>query len=188
MILPKLVIDLVKQARRVVACIDFDDQGVMVGHARQGGNGGLLSIDSIAAAEELRRLLAELDEAPTPSAAPSAPQPVGGPVQTEPAVGTGDPPRSRSPSGRSGASGEDAPAALTYAPGPVTLAHYRQRFERMLVDLDVDVAALIAGAGWSVRDDAHDRDLVASLRNQTLCEGLISAIKLAAAGLQEKQP
>lgn len=46
--------DLEYSARKLVGCVDFDNSGLM----GRGGNGGLLSQESIRACDELRLLLA----------------------------------------------------------------------------------------------------------------------------------
>lgn len=55
----------IAKARALLDCVTFDSDGVMVGTRRQGGNGGLLSSQSIRAADELRRALDTLEQAPT---------------------------------------------------------------------------------------------------------------------------
>jgi len=48
-------------ARMLLDTVTFDSDGVTIGNQRQGGNGGLLSMDSIKAADQLRRALDHLD-------------------------------------------------------------------------------------------------------------------------------
>lgn len=61
---------------------------------------------------------------------------------------------------------------------------HRRRFRRMLDDLGIDPASLIPAApGFGIRDDSTGKRLVPPLHNQTLAEGLISAVKLAALSL-----
>jgi hypothetical protein len=50
--------DIVKLSRALVDAVTMDDSGMMVGTIWQGGNGGLLSNDTIKAADRLRRALA----------------------------------------------------------------------------------------------------------------------------------
>lgn len=65
---------------------------------------------------------------------------------------------------------------------------HRQRFRRMLEDLNIDPASLIPAApGHAIRDDASGRPLTPPLHNQTMVEGLISAVKLAAWSLPERR-
>lgn len=60
----------IARARELLASVTYDSDGIMIGHQRQGGNGGLLSQNSIRAADQLRRALDALDqetmEAPQP--------------------------------------------------------------------------------------------------------------------------
>jgi len=49
-------------ARKLLEAIDFDNNGVMVGQVRTGGNGGLISLDTTRAADELRRVLEGMGE------------------------------------------------------------------------------------------------------------------------------
>ena len=51
-------------ARALLATVTYDSDGIMIGHQRQGGNGGLLSIDSIKAADQLRLALEAVDSPP----------------------------------------------------------------------------------------------------------------------------
>lgn len=44
-------------ARKLLEAVDFDNNGVMVGQVRTGGNGGLISLDTTRAADDLRRVL-----------------------------------------------------------------------------------------------------------------------------------
>ena len=65
---------------------------------------------------------------------------------------------------------------------------HRRRFRRMIDDLGIDPASLIvAPPGFAVRDDSTGRRLTPPLRNQTLAEGLVSAVKLASWSLTEAE-
>lgn len=44
-------------AKKLLEAVDFDNNGVMVGMQPMGGNGGLISLDTTRAADELRRVL-----------------------------------------------------------------------------------------------------------------------------------
>lgn len=48
---------LIRQAEKVVECIEFDESGQMVGGQWVGGNGGLLSRETIREVVQLRREL-----------------------------------------------------------------------------------------------------------------------------------
>lgn len=48
------------KARALLACVTFDSDGMTVAGQRVGGNGGLLSNDTIKAADQLRRALDSL--------------------------------------------------------------------------------------------------------------------------------
>lgn len=48
---------LMRAAKALVDSVDFDMHGRLVGQVRQGGNGGLLSTDSMKHADEVRRAL-----------------------------------------------------------------------------------------------------------------------------------
>ena len=52
---------VIARARVLLASVTFDSDGITIGNKRQGGNGGLLSIDSIKAADQLRLALEALD-------------------------------------------------------------------------------------------------------------------------------
>lgn len=52
---------VIARARDLLARVTYDSDGIMIGHQRQGGNGGLLSTDSIKAADQLRLALEALD-------------------------------------------------------------------------------------------------------------------------------
>lgn len=58
-------------AKTLLELVDFDNNGMMVGPVRTGGNGGLISHDTTRAADELRKVLAR-------SAALEATAPAGG--------------------------------------------------------------------------------------------------------------
>lgn len=55
---------VIARARDLLACVTYDSDGIMIGAVRQGGNGGLLSTESIRAADELRKALDTLDSLP----------------------------------------------------------------------------------------------------------------------------
>lgn len=55
---------LADAARALVDAISFDDNGAMIAGQFRGGNGGLLSRETIAKADAVRRALADLDAAP----------------------------------------------------------------------------------------------------------------------------
>ena len=55
---------VIAMARQLLAAVTYDSDGIMIGGQRQGGNGGLLSIDSIKAADQLRLALEALDSQP----------------------------------------------------------------------------------------------------------------------------
>ncbi len=57
---------------------------------------------------------------------------------------------------------------------------HARRFDRMLRDLGIKPASLMVDAELAIFDDAAGRRLTPPLGNQTLAEGLIAAIKLAA--------
>lgn len=63
----------------------------------------------------------------------------------------------------------------------ITRAFHVKRFRRMLVDLNIDPASLVRDADGAIRDESLLKALTPPLGNQTLAEGLISAVKLAAA-------
>lgn len=54
---------LLKAARDLVEAVSFDDSGAIVGGQYQGGNGGLISRETIRKADALRRLLEEMEAA-----------------------------------------------------------------------------------------------------------------------------
>lgn len=49
-------------ARELLAKVTHDSDGIMIGHLRQGGNGGLQSPETLRAADQLRRALDALDQ------------------------------------------------------------------------------------------------------------------------------
>lgn len=55
--------EVIARARALLASVIFDERGVMVGGHLVGGNGGLLSRDTIIAAEHLDRALDAYDAA-----------------------------------------------------------------------------------------------------------------------------
>lgn len=65
------------------------------------------------------------------------------------------------------------------------IAFHRPRFERMLSDLGLEPGSVLVGRGFRLVDDRTRRDLTPPLNNQTLAEGLSSAIKLGALLLEE---
>lgn len=48
---------LAASARKLLDAVDFDNNGIMVGMVRTGGNGGLISHETTRAADELRQVL-----------------------------------------------------------------------------------------------------------------------------------
>jgi hypothetical protein len=67
---------------------------------------------------------------------------------------------------------------------PSVLAFHRRRYERMLRDLHLEPGSVMADGAMALRDDATGRRLTPPLHNQTLAEGITSAIKLAATLLE----
>ena len=67
---------------------------------------------------------------------------------------------------------------------PAVLAFHRRRFERMLRDLAFEPGSLLPDRDMALIDDATRRRLTPPLKNQTLAEGLTSAVKLAAVLLE----
>jgi len=61
---------------------------------------------------------------------------------------------------------------------PETHAFHRRRLLRMLSDLQLDPTALISLRG-EIADDVSRRVLTPGLGNETLADGLVSAVKLA---------
>ena len=55
--------DALVKARKLLDCVTFDSDGVMVGTVRQGGNGGMLHNDTLKAADALRQALDKLQPA-----------------------------------------------------------------------------------------------------------------------------
>ncbi|MET3925587.1 hypothetical protein [Devosia sp. 2618] len=55
---------VITRARTLLDAVTYDSDGIMIGHQRQGGNGGLLSRDSLKAADQLRKALDALDSTP----------------------------------------------------------------------------------------------------------------------------
>lgn len=60
-------------ARKLLDTVDFDNNGIMVGQVRTGGNGGLISLDTTRAADELRRVLDFVDHEPPLLTQPATP-------------------------------------------------------------------------------------------------------------------
>jgi len=52
-----------ERARRLLEAVDFDNNGIMVGQVRTGGNGGLISLDTTRAADQLRQALDQVGAA-----------------------------------------------------------------------------------------------------------------------------
>ena len=50
-------------ARKLLEAVDFDNNGVMVGMQHMGGNGGLISLDTTRAADQLRLVLDQVGAA-----------------------------------------------------------------------------------------------------------------------------
>ncbi len=67
----------------------------------------------------------------------------------------------------------------------VVLAFHRPRFERMLRDLRLDPGSVLPDGDMALVDDITHRRLTPPLNNQTLVEGLASAVKLAALLLED---
>ena len=57
---------LIKSAKELVAAVSFDDNGMMLGGKWQGGNGGLLSRETIVKADAVRRALSRCEQAAKP--------------------------------------------------------------------------------------------------------------------------
>lgn len=54
----------IAKARALLEAVDFDSNGIMVGNMRQGGNGGILSRQTLKAADDLRRALDQVGTQP----------------------------------------------------------------------------------------------------------------------------
>lgn len=67
----------------------------------------------------------------------------------------------------------------------VVLAFHRPRFERMLRDLRLDPGSVLPDGELALVDDLTRRRLTPPLNNQTLVEGLASAVKIAALLLED---
>lgn len=67
---------------------------------------------------------------------------------------------------------------------PDTFRLHAGRVERLLSDLQLEPGGLMAGQGFSLVDTVTGRRLTPPLHNQTLAEGLASALKIAAAAVQ----
>ena len=52
-------IEIIQKAEALMKRVDFDNNGAMVAGKFVGGNGGLISRETIKAADELRRVLAD---------------------------------------------------------------------------------------------------------------------------------
>jgi hypothetical protein len=46
-----------RAAKKLLDSVDFDNNGIIVGQVRTGGNGGLISLDTVRAADNLRIVL-----------------------------------------------------------------------------------------------------------------------------------
>lgn len=57
--LPTLTQTALADAASLLEHVTFDSDGIMVGMVRQGGNGGIISNDTLKAADRLRRSLDE---------------------------------------------------------------------------------------------------------------------------------
>jgi hypothetical protein len=69
---------------------------------------------------------------------------------------------------------------------PSVLAFHRRRLERMLRDLAFEPGSLVPDFEQALVDDATRRRLTPPLNNQSLAEGLTSAVKIAAALLEAR--
>ncbi len=65
------------------------------------------------------------------------------------------------------------------------IAFHRPRFERMLRDLRLDPGSVLPDGELALVDDITRCRLTPPLNNQTLAEGLASAVKLAAVLLED---
>ncbi|MBN9304096.1 MAG: hypothetical protein BGO82_17125 [Devosia sp. 67-54] len=65
------------------------------------------------------------------------------------------------------------------------LQFHADRLRRMLRDLQLDPASLLPAPDGALVDDISRRRLTPALDNQTLAEGLVSAVKIAASYLGE---
>ena len=59
------MITVVLKAKALLAAVDFDNNGTMVAGTYKGGNGGLISRETIVSADELRKALAADDTEPS---------------------------------------------------------------------------------------------------------------------------
>ena len=64
--------DILSKARALVDAVAFDDNGKVIGTHLVGGNGGLLSRETIKTADALRLALSACDQAANLPASPSA--------------------------------------------------------------------------------------------------------------------
>ena len=60
------------------------------------------------------------------------------------------------------------------------LAFHAARVKRMLADLQLDPGSLFVASDQAIVDDLTHRRLTQALGNQTLAEGLVAAVKIAA--------
>jgi hypothetical protein len=72
---------------------------------------------------------------------------------------------------------------------PALYHHHASRLLRLVRDLDVEPAALLADPhDFAIVEGVTQRRLTPALHNQTMAEGLISAIKLADAAIKQELP
>jgi len=64
-----------ESARKLLEAVDFDNNGVMVGQVRTGGNGGLISLDTTRAADQLRLVLDQAAQIRMPAMPTTPPVP-----------------------------------------------------------------------------------------------------------------
>jgi hypothetical protein len=62
-----MIENVIKAAEELLESIQFDDHGMMVGHKWQGGNGGMISTNTIRKADELRRAINRYKNPPPPN-------------------------------------------------------------------------------------------------------------------------
>lgn len=68
---------------------------------------------------------------------------------------------------------------------PSVFAFHAHRLGKMLRDLQLEPGSMIvAGGDFALVDDLSRRKLTPGLNNQTLAEGLVSAVKIAAAATE----
>jgi len=59
---PSPVTTIIAAARELLDRVTYDSDGIMIGVQRQGGNGGLLSNETLAATDQLRKALEVLEQ------------------------------------------------------------------------------------------------------------------------------